>query len=45
MNLTNEQIEMAKKMHESGMTYYIIATYFKMSTNTLRRELKKDDSS
>ena len=38
--LTNEQIEQAQQMHEAGITYAIIATYFKVCTTTLRKQMK-----
>ena len=44
MKLNNQQIEAAKKMQREGFTQSIIASYFKVSKNTLRNYLKNYDS-
>ena len=35
--MTTEQIPQAQQMHDSGISYSIIAAYFKTSTKTLRK--------
>jgi hypothetical protein len=40
MKLTNEQMRQAMKMYESGITWSIIATFFKVDTVTLRKQRK-----
>ena len=38
MKLTNEQMRQALEMNESGITWSIIATYFRIDTVTLRKQ-------
>ena len=38
--MTNEQKEQAIELHNSGVTWSIIASLNNMSTNTLRKHLK-----
>ena len=40
MKLTNEQMRQALEMYDSGITWSIIATYFKIDTVTLRKHRK-----
>ena len=44
MKLTNEQLSLAKKMHDSDITWKIIAAYFKVCDSTLRKQLKDYDN-
>lgn len=38
--MTNEQIDLAIQMHEQGMSWYVIATYFRTTYKTLKRRIK-----
>lgn len=38
--MTNQQLEQANLMHESGIKWELVAAYFKLSTDTLRKQLK-----
>lgn len=39
--MTNEQLQLAIDMHEAGVTWWLIAVYFKTNYNTLKRRIKK----
>lgn len=43
MTLTNEQLKMAYEMNESGITWEVIAAFFKINTKTLLKERKAYD--
>ena len=39
--MTTEQIKQAFDMHEAGIKYELITAYFKTSTNTPRKNMRK----
>ncbi len=38
--MTNKQITNAIQMHDSGVTWSVVAAYFKTTTNKLREQIK-----
>lgn len=38
--MDTKQLDQAIQMHNQGMSWYVIASYFKTSYRTLRRKLK-----
>lgn len=38
--MTTKQLDQAIKMHGQGLTWHVIAAYFKTTYRTLRRRLK-----
>jgi hypothetical protein len=40
MKLTNEQLNKAIELHDSGITWSITAAYLNTTTNTLHKQLK-----
>ena len=38
--MSNEQLQLAVEMHEAGVTWMLIAIYFKTTTKTLRKHLQ-----
>ena len=38
--MNNQQLQQAIQMHEAGINYAVIAAYFKLCPNTLRKQLK-----
>ena len=43
MKLTNDDVYQAKQMHDSGMTWSIVASYYKIDRTTLRKRLNEYD--
>jgi DNA invertase Pin-like site-specific DNA recombinase len=41
MKLTNHDVYQAKQMHDSGVTWEIIASYYKIDRTTLRKRLNE----
>jgi len=41
MTLTNEDVYQAIQMHDSGMTWGIVASYYKIDRTTLRKRLNE----
>lgn len=39
--MTKQQVELAKQMHDSGISYSIIAAYFRVDVSTLRQARKQ----
>jgi len=43
MGLTTQEIEQAIELHDSGMSWNIVAAYYKLSTEKLRKQIKLYD--
>ena len=40
MKLTKQELELAKRMNDTGITWSIVAAYYKTNINTLREQIK-----
>lgn len=41
MKLTKEQLELSQQLHNSGLTWSMVASYFKTNEKTLRQQRKQ----
>ena len=42
--MTNQQLQKALDMHEAGIKWEIVAAYFQIHTQTLRKQLKNEQT-